>query len=61
VDSVILDGECNVRGFTLDKVSASGPLAERKAIALGAITNFGSKDSPMITILAQAESMEIRA
>ena len=59
VDSVILDGECNVRGFTLDKVSASGPLAERKAIALGAISNLGSKTSPMITMLDKAESTEI--
>lgn len=61
VDSVILDGECNVKGFTLDKVSASGPLAERKAIALGAITNLGSKTSPMVTILEKAESTEIRS
>jgi len=60
VDSIILDGQCNVKGFTLDNVPASGPLAQRKAIALGAITSLGSKTSPMTTTLAQAESMEIR-
>jgi sporulation protein YlmC with PRC-barrel domain len=59
VDDVILDGECNVKGFTLARIPASGPLAQRKAIALGAITSLGSKTSPMITTLAQAESTEI--
>lgn len=59
VDDVILDDECNVQGFTLTNVPASGPLAERKAIARGAITNLGSKTRPMTTILKQAESMEI--
>ena len=61
VDDIILDAECNVQGFTLSKISASGPLAQRKAIALGAITNFGGKDRPMTTTLSQAESMEIGA
>ena len=61
VDDVILDGECNVLGFSLSKISASGPLAERKAIALGAITNFGGKDRAMITTLSQAESMPVGA
>lgn len=59
VDDVILDGECNVKGFTLANFPASGPLAQRKAIALGAITSLGSKTSPMTTTLAQAESMEV--
>ncbi len=61
VDSVIVDSDCNVKGFTLSKVAASGPLSQRKAIALGAITSLGGKKQPMTTILAQAESMEIRA
>jgi uncharacterized protein YrrD len=59
VDDAILDGECNVKGFTLAKNPASGPLAERKAIALEALTSLGSKTSPMVTTLAQAESTEI--
>jgi len=59
VDDVILDGQCNVKGFSLAKMPASGPLAQRKAIALGAFTSLGSKTSPMITTLAQAESTEI--
>ncbi|MBN2100225.1 MAG: PRC-barrel domain-containing protein [Dehalococcoidia bacterium] len=60
VDDVVLDGECRVKGFTLGKIPASGPLAERKAIALEALTSLGSKTSPMVTTLAQAESTEIR-
>ncbi|MBN2099362.1 MAG: PRC-barrel domain-containing protein [Dehalococcoidia bacterium] len=59
VGDVILDGECNVKGFTLANYPASGPLTERKAIALGAFTSLGSKTSPMTTTLAKAESMEI--
>jgi sporulation protein YlmC with PRC-barrel domain len=59
VDDVILDGECNVKGFTLANFPASGPLAQRKAIALGAFNSLGSKKNPMITTLAKAESMEI--
>jgi hypothetical protein len=35
-----------------------GPLAERKTIARAAISSFGSKDAPMITVLAKAESLD---
>jgi uncharacterized protein YrrD len=59
VEDVILDNQCTVRGFTLANYPASGPLAQRKAIALGAFTSFGSKKSPMVTTLSKAESMEI--
>lgn len=59
VEDVILDSECNVKGFSLANYPASGPLAGRKAIALGAFTRLGSKKNPMVTTLAQAESMEI--
>jgi uncharacterized protein YrrD len=59
VEDVILDEQCNVRGFTLAKLPAAGPLAQKKAIALGAITSFGSKTRPMTTTLSRAESMEI--
>jgi uncharacterized protein YrrD len=59
VEDVVLDGHCNVRGFSLAKMPASGPIAQRKAIALEAITSVGSKTSPMTTILTKAESTEI--
>ena len=59
VDSVILEGHCNVNGFTLNNLPASGPLAMRKAIAREAISSIGSETSPMTTTLAEAESMEI--
>lgn len=59
VEDVILDNECNVMGFSLANYPASGPLAQRKAIALGAFTSFGSRKSPMITTLAKAESLEV--
>jgi uncharacterized protein YrrD len=58
VDDIIIDGDCNVRGFSLGK-APPGPLADRKAIALSAITSPGSKTSPMTTMLAQAESTDI--
>lgn len=59
VEDVILDGEARVLGFALGKVYAQGPLAEKKAIVREAITDFGSKDKPMIAILAQAETLVI--
>jgi sporulation protein YlmC with PRC-barrel domain len=59
VDDVILDGDCNVKGFSLANYPPSGPLFDRKAIALGALTSVGSKNQPMTTTLAKAESMTI--
>ncbi len=59
VEDVLLDSEMRVLGFTLGKVYARGTLAERKSIARDAITDFGSKDTPITVILAQAESLTI--
>ena len=59
VEDVILDSEARVLGFTLGKVYAQGPLAEKKAIVRDAITDLGSKDKAMTAILAQAESLTI--
>ena len=59
VEDVILDGQCDVRGFTLAKVPPSGPITTRRAIALEAFTSVGSKTSPMTTTLSKAESTEI--
>ena len=47
-------------GFALQKVYVQeGPLAERKNIARSAIVDVGSKDTPMLTVLAQAEAANI--
>ncbi|MBM3241104.1 PRC-barrel domain containing protein [Candidatus Poribacteria bacterium] len=59
VEDVVLDAEANVLGFTLGKVYVQGPIAERKAIARAAITSFGSKNSPMTTLLEKAEALEL--
>ena len=59
VEDVVLDAEANVIGFTLGKVYVQGPLAEKKVIARAAITSFGSKDSPMTTILEKAEASRL--
>jgi sporulation protein YlmC with PRC-barrel domain len=59
VEDVVLDNETRVLGFTLGKVYAEGPLAERKTIVREAITDFGNEDKPMTAILAQAESQII--
>lgn len=59
VEDVILGSEAHVLGFTLGKVYAQGPLAERKAIVREAITDLGSKEKPMTANLSQAESLTI--
>ena len=59
VDDVIFDSEAHVLGFSLRNIHVQGPLDERKAIAREAITNLGSKDSPMTIILSEAESLEL--
>jgi sporulation protein YlmC with PRC-barrel domain len=60
VGDVLLDAEARVLGFTLQKVYVQqGPLAERKNIARSAIVDVGSKDTPMLTVLAQAEAATI--
>lgn len=59
VGDVLLDAETRVLGFTLQKVHIQGPLAERKAIVRNAIVDVGSKDTPMLTILADAEAAAI--
>lgn len=59
VEDVLLDSEARVLGFTLGKVYAEGPLADRKIIVREAITDLGSEDKPMTVILAQAESLTI--
>ena len=59
VGDVQLDAEARVLGFTLQTVHVQGPLAERKAIARSAIVNVGSKDTPMLTVLADAEAAPV--
>lgn len=59
IEDVILDSEARVLGFSLGKVFAQGPLAERKAIVREAITHLGSKEQPMTAELAMAESRSI--
>lgn len=59
VGDVLLDAEAKVVGFSLDKLAMVGPLSERKAIARAAITQIGSRDEPMTTILARAEATEV--
>jgi uncharacterized protein YrrD len=59
VEDVVLDGEAHVLGFTLGKVYADGPLADKKYVVREAITNLGSKEQSMTAILAQAESLTI--
>lgn len=56
IEDVLLDDNTGVLGFSLGKVYAQGPLAERKAVIRDAITNLGSKDTPMIADLALAEA-----
>jgi uncharacterized protein YrrD len=59
VDDVILDGQGRVLGFSLGKVFAQGPLAEKKAIVREAILDPGGPEKPMTANLAEAESKSI--
>ncbi len=59
VEDIILDNEAHVLGFSLGKVFAEGPLADKKHIVREAVTNLGSKEKAMTAILAQAESLTI--
>jgi uncharacterized protein YrrD len=59
VDDVILDGEGRVLGFSLGKVFAQGPLADKKAIVREAIHDLGGPEKPMIADLHAAESKSI--
>ena len=59
VEDVLLDNESRVLGFTLGKVYAEGPLADRKIIVREAITDLGDEDKPMTVVLAQAELLTI--
>lgn len=59
VGDVLLDAETCVLGFTLQTVHVQGPLAERKAIVRSAIVDVGSKDTPMLMVLADAEATPI--
>lgn len=59
IEDVILDEEADILGFTLGKVFAQGPLAERKTLARTALLSLGSKDLPMVTNLATAETAGI--
>jgi len=59
VEDVILDGEGRVLGFSLGKVFAQGPLAEKKAIVREAILDLGGPDKPMVANLSEAETKSI--
>ena len=59
VGDVIVDSSLKVIGFALSKISAEGPIAERRSIARAAIAALGSSEHPMITVLEQAERMPV--
>jgi uncharacterized protein YrrD len=57
IEDVIFDDQGRVLGFAFGKVYLQGPLSERKAIAREAITNLGTRNKPMTTVLEEAESL----
>jgi uncharacterized protein YrrD len=59
IEDVILDGEGRVLGFSLGKVFAQGPLAEKKAIVREAILDTGGPEKPMTADLSEAEAKSI--
>jgi sporulation protein YlmC with PRC-barrel domain len=59
IGDVVIDAQGFVKGFVFDKVLVQGPLAEAKMIARAAISILGSKTTPMITELEQAEKLKV--
>jgi len=59
IEDVILDNQGKVLGFTLGKIIAAGPLANRKAISRDAFSSLGNKKVPMTINMAQAEALEV--
>ncbi len=59
IGDVVIDAQGYVKGFVFDKVLVQGPLAEAKMIARAAISILGSKTTPMITELEQAEKLKV--
>ena len=59
IGDVVIDAQGFVKGFVFDRVLVQGPLAEAKMIARAAISILGSKTTPMITELEQAEKLKV--
>ncbi len=59
IGDVVIDAQGFVKGFVFDKVLVQGPLAEARMIARAAISILGSKTTPMITELEQAEKLKV--
>ena len=59
IGDVVIDAQGYVKGFVFDKVLVQGPLAETRMIARAAIAVLGSKTTPMITELEQAEKLKV--
>jgi sporulation protein YlmC with PRC-barrel domain len=59
IGDVVIDAQGYVKGFVFDKVLVQGPLAEARMIARAAIAVLGSKTTPMITELEQAEKLKV--
>ena len=60
VEDVLVDDKFAVLGFSLGKVFVQGPVGEAGAIARGAITSLGDKNSAMIASLEQAEKLLLK-
>ncbi|MFN0122838.1 MAG: PRC-barrel domain-containing protein [Blastocatellia bacterium] len=61
IGDIIVDESHKVLGFALSKVHAQGPLSEARAIAREAITSLGDDNTPMRTVLEQAEKLKLPA
>ncbi len=59
IGDVVIDAQGYVKGFVFDRVLVQGPLAETRMIARAAIAILGSKTTPMITELEQAEKLKV--
>lgn len=59
VGDVLVDDNLQVLGFALDKIYVEGPISQSKTIARAAILDLGDAARPMITLMKQAESLQV--
>ena len=61
IGDVVFDERFIVLGFSFEKLHIEGPLAQSRKIARKAVTSIGSKDTPAVASLEQAEKLMVQA
>jgi uncharacterized protein YrrD len=59
IGDVIINGKCQVLGFSLSYVYVTGPIADNRSIAIDTIQDVGNEDGTMTVDLQRAEEQEL--